>query len=165
MKIKYEYLTLGQLGDVFGETSHTVGKWLLTLGLRFEGKLGLRPTKAALDGGYVKPGPSRNQGYNWVWHAEKTVKALLDAGHRPMSPPPAAVVAPEALNGPFATRPHPQIGFEVVSGDGTVAVWVHGEENARVVAKVLTVADKHGLIGRLTGAEPSDGETPGAITV
>lgn len=156
MKFRYEYMTLGQIGEVFGTSSHQTGRWLAKIGLRVEGKQGLKPSREAYAGGFVKDVPSRNQGYCWAWHAEKTVKALEEAGHEVCLSPGSELLAPARLNGPFTQRTHPQFGHEVVNGDGSVTVWVTGEDNARFLCRLLNLADKNGLVSRALGA----GEKP-----
>ena len=153
MSYKYEYLTLTQIGDLFGESNQEVGKWLATVGLRHRSNGVLKPTPAAFDGGFVTDVAGRNQGYSWAWHTRKTVEALVAAGHRLVSPLPTALVHEDKLNAPFAHRPNDQFGYQVVSGDGTVAVWVRGETNARLIARLLNLADKHGLIAKAMGSE------------
>ncbi|MBN9519343.1 hypothetical protein J0H58_12610 [bacterium] len=152
MTFKYEYLTLTQVGAVFGTTSHQVGRWLTEIGLRYESKGGKKPSRHAYAGGFVKDVPSRNQGYCWAWHAEKTVKAIEDAGHKVAIHPGHELLAPCRLNGAFACRPNSQFGYEVVNGDGTVAVYVTGEANAQFVTRLLNLADQRGVVGRLLGA-------------
>src|SRR5262245_42399483 len=105
MKFRYEYLSLTQVGDVFGVTSHQVGRWLAEIGLRCEAKKGLRPSRQAHDGGYVKDVGTGTGGYMWVWHADKTVKALQETGHRVAIPPWHDLLAECRLNGPFHARP------------------------------------------------------------
>ena len=50
------------------------------------------------------------------------------------------------LVGPFTAEPSGIIGYRIVGGDGTVAVWVAGERNARCVAGLLNMAHDHGLL-------------------
>ena len=71
----YEYLTLTQIGKIFGLSNQKIGKILAKIGLRDKNvETGrLKPSKEAFDGGYCKMGPSRGDGYNWVWHREKTI--------------------------------------------------------------------------------------------
>ena len=142
---KFKHMTLTQLGELFGATSHEVGKWLVEIGLRTPEK---RPSREAFTGGYVEQGPSRNQGYNWCWDSEKTVKALEAAGHRRIPNPPPALVDPPLLNGPFKARPNNSNGFDIVNGDGSVAVVVTGEKNAVFLVKFLNHADQGGVIAR-----------------
>jgi hypothetical protein len=153
-------MNLTQIGHLFGVSSHKVGKWLAKIGLRVPGKQGLKPSPSAHTGGFVKDVPSRNQGYQWVWHVENTVKALTEAGHALNVQPGCTLVAQSNLNGPFAYRHHPQFGHEVVNGDGSVTIWVMGEDNARLLCRVLNLADKHGVIRR---AFPEK-HTTGALT-
>jgi hypothetical protein len=163
MKWRFEYMTLTQIGEVFGVSNQQVGKWLAKLGLRTDAN---RPSREAFDGGYVKAGPSRGQGYNWVWHSEKTVRALSEAGHKSALLLACELMASGQLNGPFEYRPSPVIGFEVANGDGTVAVWVRGEKNARLVCNVLNAADRCGVVSKVLGkaVEPAgcDDQVPEA---
>ena len=156
MKLKYEYLSLGQLGEVFGATSHQVGRWMTQIGLRVESKKGKKPSRDAFSGGIVKDVPSNGTGYMWAWHAEKTVKALEEAGHQVLIQPGHELLAPCHLNGPFQCRPNPKIGHEIVNGDGTVAICVVGDDNARVLTSLLNIADRHGVFKRLLGENLDD---------
>jgi hypothetical protein len=142
---KFKHMTLTQLGGLFGVTSHEVGKWLVEIGLRTPQK---RPSREAFAGGYVEQGPSRNQGYNWCWDSAKTVEALEAAGHRRIPNPPPGLVDPPLLNGPFRSRPNDSSGFDIVNGDGSVAVVVTGEKNAIFLARLLNLADGSGYIAR-----------------
>jgi len=153
MKFKYEFLSLTQVGEVFGTTSHKVGRWLAQIGLRYESKQGLKPSRDAYAGGFVKDVPSRNQGYCYAWHTEKTVKALVEAGHKVAIQPGHDLLAPCRLNGPFRCRPNAQIGHEIVNADGTVAVCVTGEDNAQFLTRLLNLADKHGVVVRALGGK------------
>jgi hypothetical protein len=155
MKWRFEFMTLTQLGEVFGTTSHQVGRWLVEIGLRTSAK---KPSKAAFDGGYVKAGPSRNQGYNWIWHSERTVQALETAGHKLAIQPGCELLNQCRLSGPFAIQAHPQFGHQVINGDGSVAVWISGEQNAQFVCSLLNLADRNGVVERMLGTGTSGGE-------
>jgi hypothetical protein len=148
MNWRFEFMSMTQIGECFGVSSHQVGKWLVAMGLRTEAN---KPSRDAFDGGYVKVGPSRGQGYNWVWHSEKTIKALEEAGHRLALHPASELLAHCKLNGPFEHRRNPQFGHEVVNGDGTVVVWVRGDDNADFLCKLLNSAHRAGVVGRLLG--------------
>jgi hypothetical protein len=146
LKFRYEFMTLTQLGELFGESNQKVGKWLGKIGLRTEAN---KPSREAFEGGYVEAKPSRNQGYYYVWRSDKTVAALTAAGHKPAVHPACELLAPCQLNGPFEVRTNPTFGFEVVNGDGTVAVWIRGGQNAKFVCDLLNVADRNGVVRRL----------------
>ena len=69
-----EYITMREIGEQYGVSSHVVGKWLKGLGLRTpEGK----PSRAAFAGGFCAqrwaPGLV---GYCWAWHRSKTTEVL-----------------------------------------------------------------------------------------
>ena len=75
-----EFLSLTELGRLYGVSRNKVGLWLVDLGLRTKDK---KPSRAAFDGGFVDQRPSTNPGtYYWVWHGEKTTRLLDEAGHR-----------------------------------------------------------------------------------
>ena len=75
-----EYLSLTELGRLYGVSSHVVGKWLKGLGLRTQDG---RPSPEAYTQGYVVQRPSRHPGtYFWIWHADKTT-AILDGMRYP----------------------------------------------------------------------------------
>lgn len=70
-----DFLSLTELGRIYGVSSHAVGKWLKGLGLRTESG---QPTVQAFNEKYVAQRPSRQPGtYYHVWDAQKTT-ALFD---------------------------------------------------------------------------------------
>lgn len=73
------YITMRELGTLFGVSSHVIGRWLVEIGLRTAQK---RPSPAAFQGGYVQQGGLQNGGYFWIWHREMTIAALEQAGHQ-----------------------------------------------------------------------------------
>lgn len=155
MRFRYEFMSLTQIGEIFGVSSHVAGRWLTAIGLRYESKQGKRPSGDAHAGGYVKDVPSKGQGYMWAWHAEKTVKALEKAGHKVALRPGHELLAPCRLHGPFEARQGEGGVYEIHNGDGTAAVHVTGEANARVLARLLNAAHRAGAVERLLG---TDGE-------
>lgn len=159
MSFKYEFMSLTQIGEVFGTTSHQVGRWLANIGLRYQSKQGWKASREAHARGYVKDVGTGGQNYIWAWHSERTVKALEDAGHKICIQPSSDLLLPCKVNGPFECRPNPPFGHEIVNGDGTVAITVTGEENARVLCRLLNMAHKHGVISRALAGNPcGDGE-------
>lgn len=141
---RYQFITVSQLGALFGVSSDKAGRWLVDIGLRIkEG----RPSQKAHQEGYVETAPSRGQGYVWAWHAEKTVAALEAVGLRRVSPPPLDLVGTPALVAPFSIRAVEDGAFDLVSADGGVAVRVWGSQNAERVRKLLDLADRCGRLG------------------
>jgi hypothetical protein len=129
---KHDYLTQTQLG-----------KWLVAIGLRDQkGK----PSTEAFAGVFCKQLPSRNDGYCWGWHAEKTTHALETAGHKLAFPPPEDLIYTPWLKGPFSSRQNSENGFEILSGDGQVSAWVFGKGNVDFVVRLLNLADQHGKL-------------------
>src|SRR5262245_32635357 len=69
-----QYLSLTELGRLYGVSSHVVGRWLKGLGRRTEDG---RPSRDAFAQGYVTQRASRHPGTSfWTWHADKTTDIL-----------------------------------------------------------------------------------------
>lgn len=126
------YVNQTQLGQLFGGTSHDVGRWLEEIGLRSGG----RPTQKAFVGGYVS---SAGLQYGYRWHRDKTAAALEQAGHRQVPQKSSARII-----GPFSAVESGPNTFQILGGDGTVSIWVIGRENADLVTKLLNLAYRHG---------------------
>ena len=79
MQVLPEYVSQSILGREFGVSSHIIGRWLTALGLRVDGI----PTAIAIAEGYamVTPIPWITYRSYWVWHKQRTITALLAAGH------------------------------------------------------------------------------------
>jgi hypothetical protein len=73
-----EFLTMKEIGKVFGTSSHVIGRKLKELGLRnSEG----RPTQAAFQGNYCdRRWTSDGLNYCWAWQRDKTIELLLENG-------------------------------------------------------------------------------------
>jgi hypothetical protein len=81
-----DYLSLTELGRLYNVSSHRVGKWLVSLGLRTREK---KPSESAFSGGFVSQRDSTQPGtYYWVWHAEWTMRLLKQAGYQAVSADP-----------------------------------------------------------------------------
>jgi hypothetical protein len=90
-----EFLSLTELGQQFGISSHKMGRLLMTLGLRTKDK---KPSSTAFQGGFVTQRASTQPGtYYWVWHGEKTMQLLHEAGYQRLSEPGA--INDETANG------------------------------------------------------------------
>lgn len=133
-----------QIGRLFGESSHAVGRWLVEAGLRDQDG---KPTGKAFDGGFCETAPSRNEGYFWTWRPDKVVPVLQQRGHRMAFPLPDELADAPRLNPPFDKRPLPEGGFEIVNGDGTVSVRADGVNNASWLVAALNTAAKYGHFG------------------
>lgn len=144
---EYQYLTQTQLGHISGLTSHEIGKELRKLGLRTKSNT---PTKKAVDEGYAKH-TTCHQGSTsfWAWHRIKTLSALASAGFHPVKQDdktPAAEDGGGRLTGPFELRQSSTNGFEIISSDGTVSVWVVGHRTAHFIHGMLNLAYKYGVV-------------------
>jgi hypothetical protein len=74
------FLSLTELGHLYGVSRNKVGQWLVDLGLRTKEK---KPSARAFNESFVDQRDSTQPGtYFWVWHAEKTCQLLDEAGHR-----------------------------------------------------------------------------------
>lgn len=136
MKYKYEFMPMKAIGQLFGETSHKVGKWLQTIGLRdIEGK----PTNQAYSGGFIEQ-RFFNNCYTNYWHTVKTVEELKRAGHQPIPNPPEDLVKHESINPPFSMQKNLWNGYNILNGDGSIAMTVYGEKNAKRMEHFLKMA-------------------------
>ena len=74
-----DYMSMKELGVLFGVTSHKIGRRLKELDLRNDKG---RPTRKAFELGLMKQrySQSRLDIYSWVWHQDKTVALLEQAG-------------------------------------------------------------------------------------
>lgn len=70
-----DFISLTEIGKLYGVSSHVVGKWLKGLGLRTESGA---PSVQAFREKYVAQRPSTQPGtFFYVWHGARTT-ALLD---------------------------------------------------------------------------------------
>ena len=143
MTYKYKTMSQGQLGKLFGVSSHVIGKWLVDVGLRTDDK---RPTCDAHQNGFCESAPSGDSGFHWVWNSERTVKRLVDAGHDLVIDPPEELVSTSPLIGPF--RLSETNGRDVVNFDGAIAVRAASQTTAEVVLRLLNLAHKGGSLDR-----------------
>jgi hypothetical protein len=75
-----DYMTMTQIGKLYGVSSHKIGKWLRGLGLRDADGT---PSAEAFNDNFVVQRPSRQPGtYFYVWNRALTT-ALLDAMQYP----------------------------------------------------------------------------------
>lgn len=69
-----EWANMREIGRLFGQTSHDVGRILKHHDYRFENG---KPTKKSFDAGFVRE-HFVNGFYSWTWHVERT-SALLES--------------------------------------------------------------------------------------
>lgn len=146
MTFRFAYMSLRQLGELYGVTSHKVGKWLKDLELRDEEGL---PTKKAHDGRYCKQTSAGEKCTLWVWEAEKTVAVLKNDGHPMLLDPPRDLVSPAILNGPFAVRATSDSICVIENGDESDCIRVNNKMTADVVVRLLNAAHKSGHLDRM----------------
>lgn len=146
MKFKHEFMNMVDLGRLFGVSSHQIGKWLKQLGLRRDDG---SPSTAAYNQKLVSFNYERWGTYNAVWHVEKVTNILEEAGHQPIVDPPCDLVEPPEISGPFTIRKGKDDRWQIVGGDGEVAIFVNGETNARVIQRVLNIANKAELLNTI----------------
>lgn len=139
-EFKFKNMSLTQLGEIFGVSSHKVGDWLVEIGFRTEDK---RPSRKAFALSVVSEGPSRNQGYNWIWKSDETVAALENAGHKRSFPAPSDLVEMPLLIGPFALINEGNGTFRIENKHEETVLFGQGEANGKALFKVLNVADRH----------------------
>jgi len=81
-----KFVSITDLGKLYGESRVLVGKWLVECGLREEytqpdGKTCLVPTPRAISEGYVKQAMAPNERVFYLWHLDRTIQALKECGH------------------------------------------------------------------------------------
>ena len=143
MKYRFEFMTLTQLGEIFGVSSHQVGNWLVEIEFRTESK---RPSRLAFEIDAVKEGPSKGQGYNWVWHVERTITALEAAGRRRVFPAPLGLVEAPMLCGPFTLINDSTHNFRVENQYRDVVL--QGQGNGNGLLAVMNAAHRLGFFQR-----------------
>lgn len=146
MRFTKQYMNMTEIGSIFGTTGHKVGKWLKEIGLR--NKFG-DPAEQAHQETMISADFDRHGTYTVLWDASKVVPLLTDAGHNPASPPPAELVDPPVLVGPFTVQPDENGVHRIVSDNGDMAISVIGQINAQTVRHVLNLASKSGHLDRL----------------
>lgn len=146
MTFRFAYMSLRQLGELFGVTSHKVGKWLKDLELRDEEGL---PTKKAHEGRFCKQAVAGEKCTLWVWHSEKTVAALKEDGHPMLLDPPRDLVSPAILNGPFTVRATKNSFCVIENADGSDCIRVNNSMTADVIVRLLNAAHRSGHLDRM----------------
>lgn len=79
MKDNTNFINLTALGAIYGVNSHDVGRKLKALGLRTDDG---RPSRRAIDDGFVQERILEYGGSHWLWHEQKACEALDGAGNR-----------------------------------------------------------------------------------
>jgi hypothetical protein len=149
IQFKYKTMTQGQLGILFGVSSHVIGKWLVELNLRSDDK---QPTREAHQDGYCEKAPSGSMGYHWVWRSEKTVERLIAAGHELIVDLPEDLVEASPLAGPF--RLSEANMRDVLDHDGAIAVRAASPKTAKIVLRLLVLADRSGVLAKMSANTP-----------
>ena len=132
-----------EIGRLFGVTGHQVGKWLKELDLRTECG---NPSKEAYCHKLISAGYYQHGTYNKLWHTERVISLLEEAGHELIANPPPDLVEPRALIGPFTMRENSTDIWQLVGSDNEVAIVVTGRRNARLVQRVLNLAHQCGRL-------------------
>lgn len=135
-----EFISITDLGKLFGLKSRTMGKLLVTVGLRTTDG---NATQEAIEAGFTKRIPTnRTPGIAFtVWHAAKTIQRLEGAGYRRVVQAPP--IDERCLLGPFSYRMSGPFAFEVRNANSRVIMVATEEETARWAAQLLNVAYKH----------------------
>lgn len=138
-----EFLNQTDLGKLFGGTSHDVGKWLKHVGLRAADG---RPTAMAKEGGFTKQvSTNRCDGQDYtVWHVEKTIQALEEAGYRRLVEAPT--INADYRNGPFSFGSKDRLTYQIRNSAGQVVCVLSDEHLAEQTTKLLNLALKFGRL-------------------
>jgi hypothetical protein len=135
-----KWLSMWELGQVFGVGLKVVGGWLEARNLVNSRR---SPTEFAISTGYSDLKPDWQGIYRWYWN-RKLIDEFTEAGHiRPDQPITRDAVA---LHGPFITRLVGDGDYEIVGADNVVSVRVAGKENAAFVLRLLNLAHTCGKV-------------------
>ena len=143
----FDYLTQSQLGQLFGATSHEIGRWLRELGFK---RTDNRPSDEAIRSGVVENVMNGSVHFP-AWNKEKVVTLLEANGHRRSDSTEPEVPSRSndlTLVGPFSARHNGGDGYEILDGNGDVGIWVRGEANAERIAAILSLAYNCGRLGK-----------------
>ena len=150
MKFKMRLLTQTQLGKLFGATSHDVGKWLVSCGLKDKGTR--MPTREAHNEKYCDTAPSGQSNYSWEWVADKTVRRLISAGHPLATELPPELVEPPELVGPFQMKT--ASSKIILNGEGRPVLQMTVPEHSKAMLRILDAAHRTGAFERMLRSEP-----------
>lgn len=163
MKFTKQYLTLAELGRVFGISEAMIARRLTDLNLRTSNG---KPSFTAFSERWVTSGHSQSSNDKHVWHGQRTVAALVENGAKPVVPPPTELFAASHLDGPFRIRTNTDSPHEIVGANGEVEVWVSGDLNAQIVCQLLNAGHRLGVLQRRQSKqtpEPEPAEEPALI--
>ncbi len=134
------WLSLWELGQVFGVGVRVVGRWLEARNLVDRRN---SPTSEAISSLCCDLKPDWQGIHRWHWN-RKLIEELERDGHiRPDRP---VLKQRLDLHGPFVARLTQEDAYEMVGGDGRALVRVTGQENAAFVLKLLNMAHKCGQV-------------------
>jgi hypothetical protein len=140
MKFKKETMKANEIGRLFGESSHTINKWLVMADL-LDTKTKL-PTWQAKREGYSK----EIWGGGFVhqeWVPEKVVPRLIGQGLCLANDLPNELVGDVFLTGPFTAKDK-----SIVNNEGVPILLVSCPENVGFVTALLNTAYRTGTIDR-----------------
>jgi len=73
-----DFMTMRDIGKLFGKTSHTIGRTLKELGLRTEAG---KPSRQAFEAGQCNQRWTQDRmNYCWAWKREETIRLLQEHG-------------------------------------------------------------------------------------
>ena len=102
MKFKYEYMSMQEIGEIFGISAQKIGKELKKVGLRGEDG---KPTQKAFDNNYVDHRCFQNSSaYPNHWNSEKVFEELQKNGLTPLKHPPEPLVERPRLITPLRVK-------------------------------------------------------------
>lgn len=141
----FEFLSMKQLGKMFGVTSHKIGKWLIEIGLRDRNR---QPTQRAVNGGYCREHTDEDGIRFVVWHREKVTKLLVDAGHQLANQPAQAIPQPvkrKPPSDPYKLITDKNGGHQIVNQEGVDILTRDPKWLSRLVA-MIDQASKKGYL-------------------
>lgn len=149
MKYKFQYMSLTELGQLFYKdnkspicaSSHDVGRWLISIGLRDGNKL---PSHRSLSEGFVIQKCSGPQGNipNYYWDSVRTIEELEKGGYKRLPNPPQNLIRHGKADGPYVYIWSDNLnGYNIKSSSGLIAATVYDCENAMEITRILNMYD------------------------
>lgn len=140
MKYKKEKMIARDLGRLFGESSHTMNRWLEDVGLRDNSTK--NPTQMAKNEGYSTE--IWGDGFSHqAWVPERVVPRLVEYGHPLVIDLPGDLVEPVQLQGPFQSR-----GSSILNAEGDPVAFLSSQLNSDFTCRLLNCAFRAGTINR-----------------
>lgn len=140
MKYRHKYMPMKAIGELFGITSHQLGKLLIKIGLREkDGK----PSNRAYNERFIEQ-RFFNMCYTNYWHTEQTIAELLKDGLKLIPNPPMEYIDEyDPVEPPFSFQKNNCNGYAIMNKNGSTVFTAYCEEDAIGLVKYLNAGSKY----------------------